>query len=103
MKHLTHWRLEDGHYACFDIYHEGHFLSTYEVDLYANQGPDYSWAQHIARKNWSFDELIFELIQLERIFAEYSYQNPCTIPPTIAPQPDEVLNQPGTLEATPCN
>ena len=76
MNDLKHWRLEDGHFACHDIYHNGHFLSTYEVDLYVKQPTGYSWAQHIALKNWAHDALIFELRQLETAFAPFSYQSP---------------------------
>jgi hypothetical protein len=72
---LRYWRIEEGHFACYDVYVDGHYVSTYECDLYANMG-SYSWAQQVAGKNWAFDDLIFELSQIETAFAPYSYQNP---------------------------
>ena len=74
MNNLTYWRIEDGHFACFDIYYDGEYTTTYECDLYYCMNRP--WVEHIAEKNWAFNEMLAELGQIEQAFAPYNYQNP---------------------------
>jgi len=63
---LQYWRIEENRFACYDIYDNGHFLTTYEADLAANNSQ--SWANHIRRKQWAFPELVNELAMIESSF-----------------------------------
>ena len=73
---LQFWRIEDEHYACYDIYRNGRYITTYECDMYMNV--DRPWVLHVGEKSWAHEAILIELGRIERAFAPYNYQNPIT-------------------------
>jgi len=64
-----YWRIEENRYACYDIHDsQGRYLTTYDVNLDCPQPPPYTWAQHIALKNWATPEIVAELASIERAY-----------------------------------